>query len=385
MSSYHQLGHHSESMALEPTLNAFTGVILSPVNYAPAETVTQCERFRGERRDFDIVFDPQLYVPQTSRGQLQEWPHMPTDLDTHDPSSLRWWTGVVDAVIGAAGPFAPDAICSPSALPRAFDDGFYAVLVDTGNVLAARLAGTAIRPMLTTLVGLNDLGRNDRHLQVSSLLSRFDGEDIYLVLADDEPPRYERTDSGALEGALRLIRLLVTAGFRLTVAFTSSEMILWKAAGATHVATGKFFNLRRFAISRWDDDAATGGRNVPYWFEPSLLAFLREADIRRFMREFEISEWHRTNPHSQSILETLRAPGYAPWLAESWRQFLYWFATCEQRIAAGAVLPRDCLDLAADRWREVHANRLRMEEPRNDGSWIRAWDIALGELERRPD
>jgi len=385
MSAYHQLGHHSESMVLEQSLQAFSGVILSPVNYSPAETPGQCERFRHERPHFDVVFDPQLYVPQTGRGKLQEWTHMPTDLDTHDPSSVRWWAGVVDRVIDATQPFRPSAVCSPAPFPRAFDDGFYEMLVDTGNLLSARLRDTRVRPVLTALVGLADLGRNQRHLQVASLLSRFVAEDIYLLLADDEPPRFERADSAALEGAIRLIRLLTEAGFRVTVGCTSSEMILWKAAGAAHVATGKFFNLRRFTLSRWDDEAETGGRNISYWFEPSLLAFLREADLRRYMRDFPISELHEANPHSRRILEVLQDSTYTAWLAESWRQFLFWFAECERQLAENAGLTGALLQNATANWQRVHAVKLRMEEPRNDGAWVRAWDIALSEADRRPD
>jgi len=71
------------------------------------------------------------------------------------------------------------------------------------------------------LVGLLDLGRNQRYLQVGSILSRYSGKDIYLVFVDEEKPRNERLDSGALEGAARLIRVLSQSGFRITVGFTS--------------------------------------------------------------------------------------------------------------------------------------------------------------------
>src|SRR5690242_11554596 len=108
VSAYHQLGHHSVSMVLEAGLQAFAGAILSPVNYSPTETTEACERFRRERSAFDIIFDPQLYVPTTNRGELQSWPHMPTDIDTHDPTSARWWESVVDRVIETARMFAPD-------------------------------------------------------------------------------------------------------------------------------------------------------------------------------------------------------------------------------------------------------------------------------------
>lgn len=380
MSTYHQMGHDSESMLLEPELNRFAGAILSPVNYAPEKMVDQCKRIRGELRNFDIIFDPQLYEPQTSRGKLPKWPYLPKDLDTADQSSLRWWQNIVDQVILAADPFKPDAICSPASMPRAFDDSYYDTIVAVGNDLYDKLARTTPRPVLTALVGLTDLGRNERHLTVGSILSKFRGEEIYLVLSDDEPPRNERTDSGALEGAVRLIRLLSNAGFKVIVGFTSSEMILWKAAGAHSVASGKFFNLRRFTYGRWDDDASQGGRSVWYWFEPFLLAFMREADLRRFMKEFPISPSHQHNPYSQGMLAKLRDPEQERMLADSWRQFLYWFAQCEAEIGNDVSKVENMLAEATAVWQQVHDVKLPFEEVRNNGEWIRAWNIAINEL-----
>ena len=43
------------------------------------------------------------------------------------------------------------------------------------------------------------------------------------------------------------------------------------------------------------------------------------------------------------------------------------------------------LDVAAASWQAVHDIRLPFEEPRNNGDWIRSWQIALSELDRRPD
>lgn len=385
MSAYHQMGDKSESMALEPELAGFAGAILSPVNYAPAKMVEQCARFRAQLSKFDIIFDPQLYEPKTNRGKLPEWPYLPRDFDTADQSSLIWWQNIVDQMVLTVDVFKPDAICSPAPMPRAFDDSYYDMIVTVGNNLYERLAGMSARPVLTALVGLTDLGRNERHLTVASILSKFKGEEIYLVLSDIEIPRNERTDSGALEGAARLIRLLSSAGFKVIVGFTSSEMVLWKAAGAHAVATGKFFNLRRFTYGRWDGDASQGGRKMWYWFEPSLLAFLREADLRRFMGDFPISPSHQQNPYSQGMLEKLRDPEQERMLADSWRQFLFWFAQCEAEIGNDVSKVESMLVEASDAWSRVHDANLPFEEVRNSGEWIRAWSIAINELSRRPD
>jgi len=385
MSAYHQLGHHSANLVLEPGLTKYKGVILSPVNYSPADTKECCANFRKKRKDIDIVFDPQLYVPLQGRGSLPTWGYMPDGVDTTDLTTKEAWLTIIDEIIEAASPFIPNGICSPAPHPRAASDGYYDFLAELGNDLHEKLKGSSSRPFLTALVEMQDLAIPKRHLQVASLLSKFKGTDIYLVLSDDTSPRLERTRSDELEAAARLIRLLQNAGYKVLVSTTSSEMVLWKAAGAAHVATGKYFNLRRFTRGRFDAEEESGGRNLWYWFEPSLLAFLREADLARFMGLLPLSPTHADNPYSKAILEKLGAPEKAPVLADSWRQFLFWFAQCEEDIDAKPDMVSGILDDAEERWEAVAANRLRFEERKNNGEWVRAWGIALNELTQRPD
>ncbi|MBI5636709.1 MAG: hypothetical protein HZA03_01930 [Nitrospinae bacterium] len=390
MSTYHQMGHNSEGMIVEPQLGQFAGAILSPVNYSLDNTVAQCARFRDVKADIDIIFDPQLYVPSADRGKLQYWPHKPNDIDTADQSSLEWWRVAIAKIIDVCKFFKPAGLCSPAFLPRTFDDVYYNLLVDIGDVTSQQIDADeelklGTRSFLTALVNLNDLGRSQRYLQVGSILSRYKGGDIYLVFVDEEIPRNERSDSGALEGAARLIRVLTQSGFRVTVGFTSSEMVLWKAAGATNVATGKYFNLRRFTRERWEDEESSGGRNIGYWFEPALLAFLREADIRRYRQEFAIDPSHAANPFSNSIIGKLDAAEREAWVADSWRQFLHWFAHCETVIGNDFAKCSEMVSNAADTWHAVKGAKLIFEEERNNGDWVRAWKIVLNELERRPD
>ena len=389
MGAYHQLGHHSESMVLEPALGAFRGVILSPVNYGPDETREQCARFRRERPTLDLIFDPQLYVPSSNRGRLREWRHMPGDFGTADLSDVEWWRGALEEIAVACAPFGPNGLCSPAVFPqRGFINEHYTLTIEIANMLEEMTRGDSVRPLATALVGLDDLGRENRYLEVGTILTRFREEHIYLVLHDDVPPRRERTDSAAIEATLRLTKLLVESGHIVTVGFTSTEMILWKAVGAQHVATGKFFNLRRFSSGRFEEEAEVGGRNLPYWLEPSLLAFLREADLRRLRRDFPLSTHHQSNPLSRQILTGLDQPERHAWLADSWRQYLYWFAHTDESYGGSPedklAVTAEIIATAEDNWRRVRATGLRFEEELNDGSWVRSWDIALGELSRRP-
>lgn len=68
---------------------------------------------------------------------------------------------------------------------------------------------------------------------------------------------------------------------------------------ATSCATGKFFNLRRFTKSRFEEPAGGGGQ-LPYWVEESLFAYLRETDVLRVRDEGLIADASRRKPSSRS-------------------------------------------------------------------------------------
>jgi hypothetical protein len=89
-----------------------------------------------------------------------------------------------------------------------------------------------------------------------------------------------------------------------------------------------------------------------------------------------LSDSSQRNPFAQQILQ--RAPG-APWVALGWRQFMWWFADVEARIDRGTASVRDLLRDAENRWLDLENADVLMEEPRNNGSWVRPWRRALAE------
>jgi len=111
---------------------------------------------------------------------------------------------------------------------------------------------------------------------------------------------------------------------------------LMKAARASDCSSGKFFNLRRFTRSRFEEQKEGGGGQLPYFFEASLMAFLREGDIARLrQRGFDefIGGGFSANPFAAQIFEKLvNNPGKA-WVALSWRQYLAWFAAAENYLS----------------------------------------------------
>ncbi|MGB0065626.1 MAG: hypothetical protein WBP85_14385 [Terracidiphilus sp.] len=382
MSAYHQMGHDSENLLWAEELNAYHGAILSPVNYGIVKTAAQTEWARS-RENFETIFDPQMYVPNSEQGCLREWPYIPPDVDTADLASDIWWDTVLDDLIATCDTIRPTTVCSPAPLPRTYTDEYFAHIVEIGDRMCSRLPSTNLRSLQTAVVGISDLAAAGRPMAIASILSRTRASGVYLVLVSQKEPRREIADVEEIKGAMRLIAALRSAEMEVTVGFSSSDVLLWKAAGATHCATGKFFNLRRFTRTRFEEPSGQGGGQLPYWFEESLVAFLRQSDVQRVIPMNLPDCGVSPNPFGGRIIEQLRVNPEQAWLALAWRQFMFWFADAEHRLGAGATDAVAILRNADNNWRSLDEIDFIMEERRNDGSWIRPWRRALAEFNAR--
>jgi len=376
MAVFHQIGNDSFNMLFEPELTSFRGAILSPVNYTPTETQAPVARARKDLQRFSVWFDPQLYVPESERGVIRSWPYFPKDVDTADLSQRAWWSTINDGIVSACQAFAPDGVCSPAPLPKVFSNDYYSLCVTVANDLGPKAAVGGMSMVQTLIVQGRDLTAENRALEIASIASRTSAEWIYLLVYDETQPRRELSDSLELEGVLRLIAALKAADLKVLVGYSSSDMVLWKAAGADAVASGKFFNLRRFNRSRFDAPPDGGGQ-VPYWFEEGLMAFVREADMKRLERDNLIGASSLRNPVGKKILDQQRSDPAKAWVGLSWRQYLWWLADCEGRLEIGLEETDELLVAAEANWLLLPSKKILLEEPYNTGAWLRPWRSAL--------
>lgn len=378
MTALHQMGHDSENLLKEKGLSAFRGAILSPVNYPLDKVLSQIKACR-EMADFRTIFDPQLYVPNSERGKLATWSYFPTDVDTADSTSESWWDGVAARLAEEVVGMSIDAVCSPTTVPRTYENEYFELAVKACQMLSDKLAGTSIKVMQTAVVGMPDLTMKARPLSIASILTGAPTDEVYLVLVGNTEPRRELRDPEELKGAMRLIRALEEAGVRVTVGFVSSDVILWKHAGATACASGKYFNLRRFTKARFEEPTGGGGQ-LSYWFEDALLAFLRESDLLRARKAGLISDASKRNAFAVDILNQLDKSPSTAWLAKSWRQYLWWFADMVGRIESGELTVPALLKEAEQTWVAIE-DKILMEEQSNNGSWLRQWRRAVIEFQ----
>lgn len=378
MSAYHQMGHDSENLLSVDELSLYKGAILSPVNYGENKIASQIEWAQG-RNGFETIFDPQLYVPNSERGCLREWSYFPVDVDTADMGSDTWWEALLNEIVAICTSLRPTAVSSPAVLPKVFSDDYYSQLISVGNHLCTLLAHSGMTPIQTAVVGMPDLATSARPMEVASIISRSKANQIYLVFVGQTEPRRELRDVEEIKGAMQLISALRAAQLEVTIGFSSSDVLLWKAAGAHHCATGKFFNLRRFTKDRFEEPGGQGGGQLPYWFEEPLMAFIRQSDVLRIIPKDLPNLAPSPNPFGMQILEQLRVDPGRAWLGLAWRQFMFWFADVEHRLESGALTAQSLLRNADNNWRRLDDEDFFMEERRNDGGWIRPWRRALNE------
>lgn len=373
MSAYHQIGHNSSNLLREASLSAYRGAFVSPTNYDEAQTLAIVNA--PPTADFEFIFDPQLYFPNTNRGVLPTWDYFPDDVDTADHSNPAWWTRILNGVHQAALRTRCGGCCVPAIVPRVYSNDFYQKCCENANELAA-ISGGALRILNTVIVSFSDIGHPTRAETVASIVSNSVVSEIYLVVVSDVEPRRELADLASLIGISRFISLLEEANVKVTVGYCSTDVVLWKAAGASHCSTGKFFNLRRFTPSRWEP-AAGGGGQLPYWIEEGLMAYLRESDVLRVQQAGIASDESSSLPHSAEILEKIETN--AAWVADSWKHYLEWFVSIESRIELGIADPRQLLAQAERNSLLLDDAGVLMEEPRNDFSWLRPWRRVLAE------
>ena len=196
------MGSDTENLVGEVDLEGFEGIILSPVNRKPLELRDDVIAFR-RKGFFDIVLDPQLYLPHSDRGWLHDHSYFPNDLDSADIATDEWWERLVENLVVCAQKYAGDAISSPVAIPKTWNDEYYGRCRDTSSYLKKSLTKSGKRALTTVLVNLEQLETEETILRIASILSDADADGYYLVIVSDTHPRRELSNETELLGAMK--------------------------------------------------------------------------------------------------------------------------------------------------------------------------------------
>jgi len=379
MGVFHQMGHLSKNLLLEEDLLLFKGAILSPVN----EDFNSMNKIIQSRRDnqFEMIFDPKIYYPPSHIRYLSGWEYFPDDNIRNIREFKNWQRSKIEILKRKILELQPDSVLSPAYIPSSFSDEYYHTIVDLRERFSNQLSVEGINIIQTLIVNLSNLTDMNRVAEIASICSSGTCKRAFLILISNIPPRYELDNFEEIFGAIKLINYLEQAEIRVIVGFSSSDIILWKYAGASDCSSGKFFSLRRFTLPKIKAQKGGGGQ-VPYWFEESLMAFIREQDLIKITKAGILSPSSIRNPYGNRILHSLHGENEPKWLSLSWRQYLYWFADFEMRFVKGLIDSITLLSNAQQKWNRLRNENILMEEYQNNGEWIQVWLRALTEFKK---
>jgi len=382
MSSYMQMGHDTENLVGAEDLN-FAGIICSPINREPDKLEEKISEFR-EKGIFDILIDSQLYIPRTSRGKISEHSYFPDDYESADHSSENWWKNIADKLSNYVVSKDVNGVTSPIMVPKKYSSEYYSLTVKVGTHLFDNLSKTGVRAIQSCIINIDEIENTSDVMRIASIVSQTHCQEIYLIIQSNIEPRRELNTEISIKLAQQLISALEVAGKRTIIAFCSSDMLLYKAAGATSCATGKFFNLRRFTKNRFEEEESKGGQQIPYWFEEGLMAFLREADLLRLQSKglsHIYMQGSSNNLWANEIISHLKIKPKTAWNSLGWKQYLAWFSKAEQRF--GAFEKKDYINLlktARNNWVELDDKNVFFDEPKNKGEWLGSWIQSVADL-----
>ena len=402
MAAYHQMGDKSRNLVMDPVLSQlYAGAITSPVNEDPGTMRALCQ----EIASIDLVFDPQTYNPRSDRGKLARWPYF-GELGNYETAAWQddAWGALLGQIVEDCVQSGHSAVCSPAVAGDSTDENLGAAMT-VGDALAVHIANRGIEGLQTAFLRPSTLGAKGRPATVASILTNGTLERTYCI-ANWESTEDHVADVGKLVGFGQTLALIAPMR-RVLVGFCGPDMILWKAAGAESVATGKHDNQLRWTSSRWDPQKSGGRGGTAYYFEDSLLAWLRTEDIVR-LQEIRFPLGLAEDPFFPVIMEHVarlavkprrrvdvikngkpvikngkvqqKVEGPPAWTGIGWRQWLWWFAHTERRLSRGSITARELVNAASKNWETLRDHGFRASDDRNDGRWLASWSATLDGL-----
>lgn len=376
MSALHQLGHDCRNLLKDPNLKMFRGSILSPMDYDESKTAEIVRDLNT--LGLKSIFDPQVYFPKPKKRNLGEWGYFPKEAATYIPDNVEWYVEINRQLVGVSKRLPFTEICSPCRVSRRYDDEYYAKAVEIADDLAQKLT-TDTSVLLTLIVDLSLLASDEDVFRICDIVTKSKLNGVYLLLYSNLPGRKELSNQEQVLSVMKLIHILKLNKMSVTVGYASSDVILWKYAGADYCATGKFHNLRRFNNLRWED-IVTGGAMLPYYFSNEFMAFFRKDDMLR-LNEEGLLQAGFDNLSSEFLL---KAETNSPknLIKIGWLLYLRWFGTLAQLVDQNQLGVKDYLLRVKQTWSDFRSYRIPLTESENTGFWVESWYSATQEFDR---
>lgn len=253
-SFYHQLGHNYKWNIDSIKEGAGDGVIIGPRNMSPKDVESISLKLRSTS-----FFDPQFFLPHSSRGKLVEYNFFP-DVISGGFSTVEYSEN--DAVKSAelCIQFQLKNNFKYIVIPTRFIEGTPNSFIESQKQFSIdhflKLCGnySVKKPILLQLI-LNEQmlkEKNFRDTLINWITSIDDIKGVYLIF-QRQPNRKQIDDIDLMIAMLTTITLLRRNDLEVILGYLNTEAIPLLAADPNGIATGSYENLRIFQPAAFDE------------------------------------------------------------------------------------------------------------------------------------
>lgn len=386
----HQLGHNNNwNFDAHQEAGIGDGFILSPVH----QDMERVEKLDGAVKGISI-FDPQFYLPSSSKKKLQSYPFF--------PDNLAGTTGFQTVDFSAHS-----SSCAQLCLKFQLDQGFSRIIIparyfdqldpdyiekqESFCVLAfiEEIKKSAIeKPVYLTLPMTSHMIMNESYrttlLNWATSFQEIDG--IYLIVQHERRTK-QIQDAEFLFQHMIFVKELKDAELDVIISYQNTESLLFTVLGQCTITMGSFENTRMFSVDKFmeSDDERRGPHARIYL--PGLLNWVQYRQAKQI--EQELPElWHKIympTTEGDSALAALTEPTFnQPQL------YKHYFRSFQHQINSLRPLPptgryellRRWIKDAQDAYESLESNYMMLEKHAS-GDHLDPWLDALNRFFRK--
>lgn len=383
---FHQCGHNDVWNRDTYDEGVGYGLILSPVNM-PRNKI---ENLSSDLKK-DSLFDPQFYLPSSSRPKLLTYEFHPAIVylqgsDTSDYLEDYSYDHAVECVeFQLQNEF--DSIIVPARHSETFGDSYqrfnghmYSTFLEVCSELDVNVPIYLTLPLHYSMIfeekTVNDI--------LNWVTSYTENQGIYL-LCQKRSGSKQIKDSDFIENMLDICYSIKENDLSLIVGYCNTEGLLYSVAGADIIATGAYENLRMFSTDRWDEPEMRTGPKGRY-YSPALLNWVESGYIGTMERRGILERIESENRYSNILLDPV-----FPWnfqRPEIYKHYFYCFDRQVEELSKLSLEERHNLLLrwigdAIELYKEIGGARIMLDED-SGGDHLFYWGTALsGFADRR--
>ncbi len=355
-------------------------MIFSPVNDGPDRIMDVESSIRA-----NSFFDPQFYIPASSRGKLPDYPFFPStalpDYNTSDFETACWDIARACVEWQAKGNFSHIVIPT-----RYYDDlpsdyvGQISSCYIEPFLSAIEETGISKSILLTVIVKSVQVSDEENRNYLLNWLTSYENINGIYIIFENTMTGKQIKDPMYLAHCLYFIKVLKDNGLSVHIGYNNTEGLLYSLAGPDSISMGSYENLRKFNPSRFiEQDPQTKKQPNPRLYSGLLFQWIELNYIKAIQQLYPswkiLFENSRYTPLNFRPKEdwNLRQP-------ELYKHFFIVFSKQAQELPENLIergnYLRESIQRARQAFIEVDRSGVVLDD-NSDGSHLSAWLTAM--------